>query len=622
MAIGRNILTAGRIQFLDGPSMVLVRRLFRENFRTYWRRYAVAFTCMAIVAATTSAMAWFMRDMVNQVFVGKDVPTLVMFASFVVFLSIGKGFATYAQDVTLSHVGNRIIADLQRKLYRHLLGFNTEFFTRTASSDLIMRVSGGASAARNVLNTIVVSFGRDLLTLIGLLGVMLVQAPLLSFVAFIIAPLAFWGISKLVKRIRALTTSEFRFGTRVVQLLQETVYGARMIKAYTLEDRMAGQMDEAVSSLEKRANKIARLQARSSPLMETLGGVSIALVLLYSGWSSINGDQSPGVFMSFITALLLAYEPAKRLARLRLNIESQMIGVNFMYELFDRPAAVTETMGSRTLDTISEGIVFEDVGFSYRSDTPVLKSLNLRVPKQQKIALVGPSGGGKSTILSLIQRFYDVDEGRILVDGHDVRDLTAQSLRQQIGFVSQDTYLFGGTIRDNIRIGRPGASDEDVEAAARDAFAHDFIMELDRGYDTDVGENGVQLSGGQRQRIAISRALLKGAPILLLDEATSALDSETEQKVQMAFDRLMQGRTTIVIAHRLATILNADRIFVVAGGEIVEQGTHRELLAEGGLYKRLYLHQFAVEMGAGANDGTAEAKPQKSVPLALAATGG
>ena len=312
--------------------------------------------------------------------------------------------------------------------------------------------------------------------------------------------------------------------------------------------------------------------------------------------------------MSFLTAMLLAYEPAKRLARLRLNIEGQMIGVKLMYELFDRPVAVTETTGSRSLDGVWDGITFENVSFRSRDDTPVLNGLNLRVPNKQKIALVGPSGGGKSTILSLIQRFYDVSDGRILLDGQDVRDFSAQSLRQQIGFVSQDTYLFGGTLRENIRIGRPGASDEDVEGAARDAFAHDFIMGLDRGYDTDVGENGVQLSGGQKQRIAIARALLKGAPILLLDEATSALDSETEQKVQLAFDRLMQGRTTIVIAHRLSTILNADRIFVIAAGAILEEGTHRDLLAQGGLYKRLYLHQFAEEMMPD-EDGASPAQP-------------
>jgi ATP-binding cassette subfamily B protein len=325
-------------------------------------------------------------------------------------------------------------------------------------------------------------------------------------------------------------------------------------------------------------------------------------VLLYSGWSAMNGGQSPGVFMSFLTAMLLAYEPAKRLVRLRLNIEASMIGVRRMYEVLDEPHPPTETIGTERLEQISSGIVFRDVGFHYRRDVPVLRGLNMEVPKHAKIALVGPSGGGKSTILSLVQRFYDVSEGAILIDGHDIRDLSVRDLRAQIAFVSQDTYLFGGTIRDNIRVGRMDASNEEVEQAARDAFAHEFIMELDHGYDTDVGENGVQLSGGQRQRIAIARALLKAAPILLLDEATSALDSETEAKVQAAFDRLMKGRTTIVIAHRLSTIVNADRIFVISAGTVHEEGSHRQLLARNGLYARLHNHQFAAQDdGAGSS---------------------
>jgi ATP-binding cassette subfamily B protein len=588
-------LLNSRIGFLGDESALLIRRLFRDNFRRYWRQYAVAFGFMAFVAGTTAAMAWFMRDMVNQVFAGNDIGTLLAYSSFVILLSVGKGFATYGQDVAMSRVGNRIVADLQRRLYRHVLGFSTDFFTRTPSSDLIARVSGGAEAVRNVLNTIVVSVGRDFLTLIGLLTVMIVQAPLLSFVALVIAPLAFWGVIKLVKRIRTLAASEFRFGVRIVQLLQETVHGARIIKSYNLGPYMEGQMDEAVLALETRNNKMASLQARSSPLMEALGGIAIALVLLYSGWSAMNGGQSPGVFMSFLTAMLLAYEPAKRLVRLRLNIEASMIGVRLMYEVLDEPHPPSETLGTGRLEHISSGVVFRDVGFHYRRDVPVLRGLNMEVPKHAKIALVGPSGGGKSTILSLVQRFYDVSEGAILIDGRDIRELSVRDLRAQIAFVSQDTYLFGGTLRDNIRVGRMDASDDEVEQAARDAFAHEFIMELDQGYDTNVGENGVQLSGGQRQRVAIARALLKAAPILLLDEATSALDSETEAKVQAAFDRLMKGRTTIVIAHRLSTIVNADRIFVISAGTVLEEGSHRQLLARNGLYARLHNHQFAAQ---------------------------
>jgi ATP-binding cassette subfamily B protein len=513
----------------------------------------------------------------------------------IICIFLVKGFATYGQDVTLGRIGNRIVAEVQRRLYNHVLGFDLGFFTGRPSSELIARVSGGANAARDVLNMVVISLGRDLLTLIGLLLVMIIQAPLLSAISLVIAPLAILGVTKLIERVRYYASLEFALATRAIQLLQETVYGARIIKAFNLDGHMRTQMDAAVTAMEARSNKIAQIQARTSPLMETLGGIAIGLVTLYSGWRTLKGGQTPGEFMSFITALLLAYEPAKRLARLRINLEASMIGVRMMYELLDLPQGTTENAGAGKLTFDTAAIEFRNVHFAYRPPVAVLRGISFRVPSDSKIALVGPSGGGKTTILGLLQRFYEVSEGQILVDGSDIQTVSASSLRDHMSFVSQDTFLFSGTLRDNIRIGRLGAPDAEVEQAARDALAHDFIAELPKGYDTDVGENGVQLSGGQRQRIAIARALLKGAPILLLDEATSALDSESERTVQRAFDRLMEGRTTIVIAHRLSTVMNADRILVIDRGQIVEEGTHRDLVGRGGLYTRLYRQQFTDE---------------------------
>ncbi|MCV6601389.1 MAG: ABC transporter ATP-binding protein/permease [Cohaesibacter sp.] len=576
-------------------SLWLIRRILSENFREYAPRYGIAFCFMALVAAMTSLSAWIMRDVVNEIFVDKDLARTWMISLVVLAIFTIKGIATYGQTVVLSRIGNSIVAKNQMRIYDRILKQDAFFFQTYVSSDLITRISHNAQAARDVLNMLVTSIGRDLLSLIGLITVMVIQDPFMSFFAFFIAPPAIWGVAKLVKRARKIAKAEYLSLAQIVMVMQETSLGHRIVNIFGMQDIMRARMADAVSGVEQRANKIALIGARTSPLMETLGGFAFAAVIFYSGWQTIEAGKSPGEFISFLTALLLAYEPAKRISRLQVQLEAGLVGVRLMFELLDHPIALFDKDNAKELVITKGDIQFKNVTFEYVKDAPVLKEISLNAQGGKITALVGPSGGGKSTLINMVQRGYDPEIGSIEIDGQDIRHITRASLNRNLALVTQDTILFTGTIRDNILHGRPEASEEDIIQAAKDAFAHDFIMQFPDGYNTAVGENGASLSGGQKQRIAIARAIIKNAPIILLDEATSALDSESEAKVQQAFARLMKDKTTLVIAHRLATIRHSDAIAVVKEGQLLELGQHDELLAEKGFYAHLVQLQFGEE---------------------------
>jgi ATP-binding cassette subfamily B protein len=579
--------------FRSSANQRVVARLLRESFRQHSLQYAFAIAAMLVVAVTTGLSAWIMRDVTDEFVAATDLAAISWIAAGVASIFIVKGFATYFQGLLLSRAGNAIIAERQRRLYDRVLSHGIEFYQSYSSSDLITRLTQSAAAARNVVDLLVTSYVRDLFTLIALVVVMIVQQPAMSLVAGIFGPAAIFGVNRLLKKAKRIMEMEFLTIAQIVQVMQETVFGARVVKSYNLEDTMRTRMHRAIADVQKQANSIAMLESATSPIMETLAGLAIAAVIMVSGYLVVEHGQTPGSVMSFITALLLAYEPAKRLAKTRVQLEKGMIGVRMMYELSDRPLTMEEMPGAPPLAPGRGEIRLDRVTFSYRDGLPVIDGLDLVFPAGRMTALVGASGGGKSTVMNLIMRLYDPDSGRVLVDGQDIRQCTLHSLRQRIAYVSQDTFLFVGTVLHNIRLGRQDASEAEIVAAAKAANAHDFIMALPDGYQTILGENGTTLSGGQRQRLSIARAMLRDAQILLLDEATSALDAESEALFRDALDHLRAGRTTIVIAHRLSTVHQADNIIVMEAGRAIEQGSHAALLkVANGPYRRLYEHQL------------------------------
>jgi ATP-binding cassette subfamily B protein len=573
-------------------AVALIWRLLTEYAVARWRRYAFAFLLMSIVAGCTASIAYLAGDVINKTYVNRDFGGVVQVSLLLLAAFLLRGAATYGHAVTLARIGNSIIAENQRRLFAKLLQQNIGFFADRHSSELLARLATGAASANQALNLVITSLGRDVLTLIGLVIVMVVQDPISSLAVLVIAPPLVLVLRKLIRRIRTVAYNQWAGGTRILETLQETLQGIRIVKSFTLEDRMRARFDDNVAAVEQESNKMARVGQRTSPLMETLGGVAISMAMLYGGYRVIALGTSPGEFVSFMTAFLLAYEPAKRLTRLNVELNVALVGVRILFEIIDSPATEPSDQERPALKVTDAHVTFDAVRFSDRPGTATLQDLSLSAEPGRMTALVGPSGGGKSTIFNLLLRFYEIERGVIAIDGQDITRVSRHSLRSQIAFVGQHVFLFRASVRDNIAFGRPDATEAQIVAAAKAAHAHDFISAFPQGYDTPVGEHGLQLSGGERQRVAIARALIKDAPIILLDEATAALDSESEHLVQQAVSELCKGRTTIVIAHRLSTIMHANRILVVEAGQIVESGVHDELLRKGGRYALFYRMQL------------------------------
>ncbi len=571
----------------------LVWRLAREFMRPHAPRVALAFLLMGLAAGSTALRAWLMQPVLDRIFVGRDGSLLLLIAGAALLLALAKGIADYGEAVLMNRAGQRVIADVQTALFARVMRADLAYFHAHPAGSLISRFTNDVGLLRSAAANVLGAIGKDALTVVFLVGVMFYQDWILGVVSFLIFPLAIRPIVAIGRRMRRVSANTQAEMGQLTTLLNQTFQGARLVKAYGMEDyeeRRAAGLFESLFMLIDRAT---RTRSRASPMMETLGGAAIAVVILYGGHQVIAGARTPGAFFSFVTALLLAYQPMKSLANLNASLQEGLAAAQRIFHVLDVQPGIRDLPGAKPLAVVGGEIRFDAVRFGYAPGAVALDRISLTVPAGRTVALVGASGAGKSTILNLIPRFFDVDEGSISIDRQDIRSVNLASLRAAIALVAQEVTLFDDTIRANIAYGRFGASETEIEAAARAADADGFIRELPKGYDTQVGEHGVRLSGGQRQRIAIARAMLKDAPILLLDEATSALDSESERQVQAALRALIRGRTTLVIAHRLSTVQGADLILVVDRGRIVETGRHAELIARSGVYARFYAMQFA-----------------------------
>ncbi len=556
-----------------------------------WPHLVLAVACMLCYSATSGAMPFITKNIFDDVFAKKDETVLRYLPFLIVGIFVFRGMISFGEDYLMAYINGRVINRLRNELYAHIVSLSLSFYQRHPTGSLMTRITGDTHLAAGALTGVVVSLMRDGTTLIALTGASFFMDPLLALIAFIVFPASVLPVMKLGKKIKRLTRKGQVTAENFTSLMQEAIQGNRIVKAFGMERYERDRFGKESERLFKLGIRATRIRAMVTPAMEFLSACAIGGVVWYGGYSVISGTRTQGQFMAFIAAMFLMYQPFKKLASTNSTIQQGIAAAERVFEIFDTRSDVREAPDAKPAQPFCREIAFHDVTFGY-GHKPVLRNINLKIGAGEMVALVGVSGVGKSTLADLIPRFYDPTSGKITLDGMDFRDLNLESLRSQIGLVTQHTFLFNDTIKNNIAYGDRSKDMEHIIAAAKAAYAHDFIMATPQGYDTSVGELGGRLSGGERQRLAIARALLKDPPILILDEATSSLDSESEKLVQQALERLMVGRTAVVIAHRLSTIHKADRIVVLVDGNIAEEGTHSELLELKTEYHKLYTLQL------------------------------
>lgn len=562
-------------------------------------RLIAAFLCSGLVAAFAGAYAWLVKPVLDEIFINKNETLLLALPLALLAVSVCKSAFNYGQNYLMNYVGNQVIADIRQALFGQLLRLPVSYHDVNTSGRSVSRVVNDVTLMANAVTGVLKDIFQQGLTFLAMLGVIFYQNWQLATLSVIVIPMAAVTTVRMGKRLRVLAThGQERMGD-MASTLQEALAGIRMVKAYGREGAETDRFRRNNKAFLDTTMKAIQVSSLGSSHMEVIGVVGVAAIIWYGGYLVINGSITPGAFFSFLTAMFMAYTPVKKLAGANNTIQQALAAAERVYAVLDLKTEQDLEQGTVTLTGQSHTIDFQNVSLRYDNQTvPALTGVDLSIKSGEVVALVGSSGSGKTTLVSLLPRFYDPTEGRILLDGTPLREYTLQSLRAHIGIVSQDVVLFDDTVRSNIAFGRAGAQDADVIRAAKLAYADEFIRRLPQGYDTVVGERGVKLSGGERQRLAIARAILRDPPLLILDEATSALDTESERIVQLALANLMKNRTTLVIAHRLSTVQNADRIIVLDRGRIAEVGSHEELLRKGGLYRRLHAMQFQDGPGA------------------------
>ena len=563
-----------------------------------YRGYLIgAVICMVLAASMTALNAYMIKPVLDEIFVNKNSDMLAIVPLIILAIAVTAGFAEYGQSMLMRYVGQKVVADMQTDLFSHLMHADLTTFHDQSSGRLVSRFTNDIQLLRMTASNVLVGFAKELLTLIFLLGVMVYQSWQLSLIAFFILIFAVIPIIRFGKRMRKVAdATQISLGD-FTQQLDETFLSVRVVKAYGREGFETERVRQQVRRLHKLYMKAAKVSAAVGPMMAMLGSIAIAVIIWYGGGEVMKGNTTPGAFFSFITSMIMAYRPVKVVASLNTQTQEGIAAAARFYDVMDRKAKIHDHPNAAPLAFEHGRIVFDNVTFHYEgtenTEHPAgITDLSFAIPAGATVALVGPSGGGKSTIMNLLLRFYEPQSGRILIDGQNISEATINSLRSLTALVSQEVVLFDDTVRANLAYGKLDATEDDIMRAAVQASAHEFITALPQGYDTIIGPAGVKLSGGQRQRLSIARAILKDAPILLLDEATSALDNESERAVQRALNDLMQGRTTLVVAHRLSTIQHASTILVLEHGRLVEHGTHDDLLTRGGVYQRLHATQF------------------------------